>query len=437
MERNWTIELEGITHRIGLTSSIYYPQGTEIRRDDRILFHGRYDGGNDWHYPFLIEGHVLEIGIAARGIGFEAFLTVDGALIEPSDIDEKRKKPGRLAQKSLAQTAYWRELAKATGLKYASVRGLKGRWRHRLLGNLGDLWVAVRHERWWDLAIEIFGVFPKDSEAMRDELRKALKEGEKESGDSSTTSGLRIHEDRFEIRIPYRPWAEEPASVARRLLAMIDRAAQAAQPLPEDYCEGANCTGKTTGASRMVLEKGEPRILCPSCAKEALVTPGREPRISPEGLMVGFLIALMGGLVWAFGGFYRNSVLTLIWAGFIMALSSGLMRMTGAGSRRQSVKTSVWLMLAGFAGGLLLMMMHSGFQGWGLAELLRFHRPGRDTVIRNILLLTAVYVFAWIMYTDVFLSLGKEIAGMEEPGLLVFDTEGNIEDLELYEIDPR
>ena len=31
MERNWTIELEGITHRIGLTSSIYYPQGTEIR----------------------------------------------------------------------------------------------------------------------------------------------------------------------------------------------------------------------------------------------------------------------------------------------------------------------------------------------------------------------------------------------------------------------
>ena len=31
MERNWTIELEGITHRIGLTSSIYYPQETEIR----------------------------------------------------------------------------------------------------------------------------------------------------------------------------------------------------------------------------------------------------------------------------------------------------------------------------------------------------------------------------------------------------------------------
>jgi hypothetical protein len=324
MERNWTIELRGITHRIGLTSSIYYTQGTEIRRDDRILFHGRYDGSNDWHYPFLIDGHALEIGIAARGIGYEAFLTVDGALIEPADIDEKRKKPGRLARKSLAQTAYWRDMAKATGLKYASVRGMKGRWRHRLLGNLGNLWVAVRHEGWWNLAIEIFGRFPKDPDAMRDELRKALKEGEKESGDSSVAFGLRIHEDRCEIRIPYRPWAEEPASVAQRLLTVIDRVAQAAQPLSEDYCEGTNCTGKTTGASSMVLVKGEPRILCPSCAKEALVTPGRESRIPLKGLMAGFLVALMGGLVWAFGGIYRNSDLTLIWAGFIMALSSGL-----------------------------------------------------------------------------------------------------------------
>jgi len=85
MERNWTIELEGITHRIGLTSSIYYPQGTEIRRDDRVFFCGRYDGGNNWHYPFLIDGHILEIGIAARGIGFEAFLTVSD-ISRPGDI---------------------------------------------------------------------------------------------------------------------------------------------------------------------------------------------------------------------------------------------------------------------------------------------------------------------------------------------------------------
>ncbi len=302
MERNWTIELEGITHRIGLTSSVYYPQETEIRRDDRVLFSGHYDGSNDWHYPFLIEGHILEIGIAARGIGFEAFLTVDGALIEPADIDEKRRKPGRLARKSLAQTAFWRDLAKATGLKYASVRGIKGRWRHRLLGKQGNLWVAVRHERWWDLVIEVFAEFPKDPDAMRDELQKALKEGEKESGDSSATFGLRIHEDRCEIRIPYRPWAEEPASVAQRLLAVIDRAAQAAQPLPDAYCEGEDCRGQNPGTSRMVHVKGEPRILCPSCAKEALVTPGKEPRISPKGLMAGFLVALVGGLVWAFGG---------------------------------------------------------------------------------------------------------------------------------------
>ncbi len=82
------------------------------------------------------------------------------------------------------------------------------------------------------------------------------------------------------------------------------------------------------------------------------------------------------------------------------------------------------------------MMMHGGFQGWGLAELLRFHRPGRDTVIRNVFLLTAVYVFAWIPYIDVFLSVGKEIAAMEEPGLLVFGAEGNIEELESCEIEP-
>ena len=353
-ERIWNVKVNGVDHVVKLNHGVISGKRT-IWLDGEIVVQGKSLVDHGSKHPIMIEDKNCMVVIFTNGITFSYDLLLGSESI-PAVGGKKANK--QASQKISNQVKNWEELSRLLGLRYQWLSEENGILSHRLYGNVGRFFVWINALFASGIISSQIKVFARinslESEKAKEldqqisnstELKEIIGKsasGGKAFGVSTTTVWCSF---------PYSHGKQSPQEVAKKVMDFIRLISNYLDPLPQDICEMGKCDNQMDQQPQLVFINGSPMFLCKECITRlpvAYKTREKHYEASPaklgQGLLVGFIGAIIGAVIWGLVDAFLNrifSALALVMFFFIYWL------MEKAGTKKNTVSLLI-------AGGLTI-----------------------------------------------------------------------------------